>query len=65
MAEEDEKLEIQKKVFSRWINARIRPSSSRITTDLFFDLRDGHILLDLVSALSQHKNKKVKREQVS
>ena len=58
---EQDKVDIQKKVFGRWINARLPQGSSKFVTDLFYDLRDGIVLLDLVSGLT---NKEIKREQV-
>ena len=59
--DDQERVEIQRKVFARWINARLPKGSPKFVTDLFYDLRDGIILLDLVNGLTQ---KEVKREQV-
>ena len=58
---DQEHAEIQKKVFGRWINQKLTQDGPHFVTDLFYDLRDGKILLDLVSKLTQ---KEVKREQV-
>ena len=64
-AESEERPDVQKKVFGRWINWKLQQRgqhNDRFITDLFFDLQNGDILLDLVSALT-HKD--FKREQVS
>ena len=59
---DQEKVDIQRKVFARWINARLTlQSNPNCVTDLFYDLRDGIVLLDLVVALT---GKEVKKEQV-
>ena len=61
-AVDQEKVDIQRKVFARWINARLTlQSNPNCVTDLFYDLRDGIVLLDLVVALT---GKGVKKEQV-
>ena len=56
---EEEKPDVQKKVFGRWIAAKLKSSSS--VTDLYYDLQDGTLLLDLIVSLT---GKDVKREQV-
>ena len=61
-AVDQEKVDIQRKVFARWINARLTlQSNPNCVTDLFYDLRDGVVLLDLLVALT---GKEVKKEQV-
>ena len=57
---EEERPDIQKKVFGRWINAKLR-SRDIFVTDLYFDLQDGEILLDLISGLT---DRDLKQEQV-
>ena len=57
---EEERPDIQKKVFGRWINAKLR-SCDIFVTDLYFDLQDGEILLDLISGLT---DRDLKQEQV-
>ena len=56
---EDSRQQVQKKTFGKWINfqlaaggrsARGRPA--RQVTDLYYDLRDGHILLDVLQVLT-------------
>ena len=58
---EEERPDIQKKVFGRWINAKLRRRDIFVT-DLYFDLQDGEILLDLISSLA---DRDLKQEQVS
>ena len=63
----EDRPDIQKKVFGRWINAKLAAGStaagrSRLITDLYFDLQDGEILLDLIATLTK---KELKHEQVS
>ena len=61
----DERPDIQKKVFGRWINWKLAQGGSDLKiTDLYFDLQNGEVLLDLVSVLST-KHKDIKREQGS
>jgi hypothetical protein len=57
---EEERPDIQKKVFGRWINAKLR-SRDIFVTDLYFDLQDGEILLDLISSFT---DRDLKQEQV-
>ena len=57
---EEERPDIQKKVFGRWINAKLRRRDIFVT-DLYFDLQDGEILLDLISGLTERG---LKQEQV-
>ena len=57
---EEERPDIQKKVFGRWINAKLR-GRDIFVTDLYFDLQDGEILLDLISGLT---DRDLKQEQV-
>ncbi len=50
--------EVQKKAFGIWVNNQLRnDDSSRVVTDLFFDLRDGVVLLDLLGVLTQRQLK--------
>jgi hypothetical protein len=56
-----EKVDIQKKAFGKWINAQLPSTHPRRVTDLFYDLRDGEVLLDVLAHLT---SKYVKREQV-
>ena len=58
---DEDRPDIQKKVFGRWINAKLRRHDIFVT-DLYFDLQDGEILLDLISSLAERD---LKQEQVS
>ena len=48
----DEGEEVQKKTFTKWINARLSAHSQPIIVDLFDDLRDGKHLLALLEILT-------------
>ncbi|CAF3569697.1 unnamed protein product [Adineta steineri] len=55
----DEREDIQKKAFTKWINNQLANSNSTpIVTDLFQDLRDGLILLRLLEILTQNEYKR-------
>ena len=56
---EEERPDIQKKVFGRWINAKLRRRDVFVT-DLYFDFSE--CLLDLISSLTERD---LKQEQVS
>ena len=56
---EEERPDIQKKVFGRWINAKLRRRDVFVT-DLYFDFSE--CLLDLLSSLTERD---LKQEQVS
>ena len=44
---------MQKKTFSAWINRKLEKcGSGRRVTDLYYDLRDGHVLLSLLETLT-------------
>ncbi|CAB4069406.1 Dystonin,Spectrin beta chain, non-erythrocytic 1,Spectrin beta chain, non-erythrocytic 2,Plectin,Microtubule-actin cross-linking factor 1,Microtubule-actin cross-linking factor 1, isoforms 1/2/3/5,Spectrin beta chain [Lepeophtheirus salmonis] len=45
----DEK--VQKKTFGKWINAQLA-GRGIVITDLYYDLRDGHVLLELLGVLT-------------
>jgi len=51
LSDVDEREDIQKKTFMKWINARLSIPSQPIT-DLFDDLRDGTRLLALLEILT-------------
>ena len=62
--EPEEREDVQKKTFGKWINFQLarhksKPAADRVT-DLYYDLRDGHVLLDVLEVLT---NKSYKREQ--
>ena len=50
-----EREETQKKTFGKWVQFQLsrHPSPSRVDviTDLYYDLRDGHVLLDLLEVI--------------
>ncbi|XP_031638601.1 dystrophin, isoforms A/C/F/G/H isoform X5 [Contarinia nasturtii] len=56
----DERQDVQKKTFTKWINSQLSKAEAPLVTDLFEDLRDGHKLLSLLEILT---NKKYKREK--
>lgn len=45
----DDREDIQKKTFGKWINSQLPESA---VTDLYFDLRDGHVLLSILEVLT-------------
>ena len=56
---EDSRQQVQKKTFGKWINFQLTAAAtvgggrpSRQVTDLYYDLRDGHILLDVLQVLT-------------
>ncbi|XP_058163574.1 utrophin isoform X2 [Dasypus novemcinctus] len=48
----DEHDDVQKKTFTKWINARFSKSGKPPVGDMFTDLRDGRKLLDLLEGLT-------------
>lgn len=60
----DEHLDTQKKTFGKWLNSQLArappPGGQRRITDLFYDLRDGIVLLTVLEVLTQ---KPIKRER--
>ncbi|XP_063954064.1 dystrophin-like [Lytechinus pictus] len=56
----DERGDIQKKTFSKWVNAQLVQESKPPIQDLYSDLRDGTHLLALLEVLS---GQKLKRER--
>ncbi|XP_069625224.1 utrophin isoform X1 [Ranitomeya imitator] len=48
----DEHNDVQKKTFTKWINARFSKSGKVPIKDLFIDLKDGRKLLDLLEGLT-------------
>ncbi|CAN8008625.1 unnamed protein product, partial [Ixodes pacificus] len=57
---QNEWLNIQKKVFTRWINSVLQKERIEVY-DLFFDLRDGRDLLKLLEIISGQKLGKCNR----
>lgn len=51
----DERQDVQKKTFTKWINSQLSKTSSPAINDLFTDLRDGHKLLALLEILTNQK----------
>ncbi|XP_055532572.1 dystrophin, isoforms A/C/F/G/H isoform X3 [Wyeomyia smithii] len=58
----DERQDVQKKTFTKWINGYLAKSNTPVINDLFEDLRDGHALLSLLEILT---NQTYKREKGS
>ncbi|KAK8719740.1 hypothetical protein OTU49_013814, partial [Cherax quadricarinatus] len=56
----DEREDVQKKTFAKWINSQLVKGQHPPVTDLFYDLRDGTRLLALLEVLT---NKSYKREK--
>ncbi|KAM7340815.1 hypothetical protein ACRRTK_001430 [Alexandromys fortis] len=48
----DEHNDVQKKTFTKWINARFSKSGKPPISDMFSDLKDGRKLLDLLEGLT-------------
>ncbi|XP_074761572.1 dystrophin isoform X6 [Athene noctua] len=57
---EDEREDVQKKTFTKWINAQFAKSGKRYVEDLFNDFRDGRRLLELLECLTGQKLAKEK-----
>lgn len=51
----DERQDVQKKTFTKWINSQLSKTECPIVNDLFEDLRDGHKLLTLLEILTNQK----------
>ncbi|XP_064269688.1 utrophin isoform X3 [Passer domesticus] len=51
-APRDEHNDVQKKTFTKWINARFSKSGKAPVKDMFTDLKDGRKLLDLLEGLT-------------
>ncbi|CAL8109930.1 unnamed protein product [Orchesella dallaii] len=56
----DEREDVQKKTFGKWINSMLARGSQSPISDMFYDLRDGTKLLCLLEVLT---NKTYKRER--
>ncbi|XP_053994200.1 dystrophin isoform X9 [Hylaeus volcanicus] len=56
----DEREDVQKKTFAKWINSQLLKNHHEPITDLFVDLRDGNRLLSLLEVLT---SKVYKRER--
>ncbi|XP_069495183.1 dystrophin isoform X3 [Ambystoma mexicanum] len=52
---EDEREDVQKKTFTKWINAQFAKLGKHQIEDLFNDLRDGRRLLELLEGLSSQR----------
>ncbi|XP_069729561.1 dystrophin isoform X1 [Phaenicophaeus curvirostris] len=57
---EDEREDVQKKTFTKWINAQFAKFGRRYIEDLFNDFRDGRRLLELLECLTGQKLAKEK-----
>ncbi|XP_055693426.1 dystrophin, isoforms A/C/F/G/H isoform X2 [Lutzomyia longipalpis] len=56
----DERQDVQKKTFTKWINAHLSKTTCPPVGDLFVDLRDGHRLLTLLEVLTGERLKREK-----
>ncbi|XP_055889039.1 dystrophin-like isoform X6 [Biomphalaria glabrata] len=52
VGDEDEREDVQKKTFTKWINSQLSKAKRATITDLFTDLRDGERLLSLLEVLA-------------
>ncbi|XP_069746216.1 dystrophin isoform X6 [Narcine bancroftii] len=59
-APSDEREDVQKKTFTKWINAQLVKAGKPLIKDLFTDLRDGRRLLELLEGLVGHNLAKEK-----
>ncbi|CAH1636257.1 unnamed protein product [Spodoptera littoralis] len=48
----DEREDVQKKTFTKWINSQLVKNDKPLVEDLFLDLRDGEVLLSLLEILT-------------
>ncbi|CAH2053923.1 unnamed protein product, partial [Iphiclides podalirius] len=48
----DEREDVQKKTFAKWINSQLVKNNKPLVQDLFQDLRDGEVLLSLLEILT-------------
>lgn len=51
----DERQDVQKKTFTKWINSHLSKGNCPLVSDLFVDLRDGNSLLSLLETLCNQK----------
>ncbi|KAA0203443.1 hypothetical protein HAZT_HAZT010525 [Hyalella azteca] len=56
----DEREDVQKKTFTKWINSHLSKRNESTVTDLFYDLRDGTKLLLLLEILTDTKHAREK-----
>ncbi|XP_059621294.1 dystrophin, isoforms A/C/F/G/H isoform X4 [Phlebotomus argentipes] len=56
----DERQDVQKKTFTKWINAHLSKTTCSPVADLFVDLRDGHRLLALLEVLTGERLRREK-----
>ncbi|KAJ8709449.1 hypothetical protein PYW07_009275 [Mythimna separata] len=54
----DEREDVQKKTFTKWINSQLVKNDKPLVEDLFLDLRDGEILLSLLEILTAQQYKR-------
>ncbi|CAH0731277.1 unnamed protein product, partial [Brenthis ino] len=54
----DEREDVQKKTFAKWINSQLAKSGKPLVEDLFQDLRDGEVLLSLLEILTAQQFKR-------
>ncbi|XP_047739356.1 dystrophin [Hyalella azteca] len=59
-SQEDEREDVQKKTFTKWINSHLSKRNESTVTDLFYDLRDGTKLLLLLEILTDTKHAREK-----
>ncbi|CAB3224722.1 unnamed protein product [Arctia plantaginis] len=60
----DEREDVQKKTFAKWINSQLVKNDKPLVEDLFLDLRDGEILLSLLEILTAQQYRERGRMRV-
>ncbi|XP_076057389.1 dystrophin-like, partial [Oratosquilla oratoria] len=60
LGDSDEREDVQKKTFAKWINSQLAKGNHPLVTDLFYDLRDGTRLLGLLEVLTGSTYKREK-----
>lgn len=58
----DERQDVQKKTFTKWINSQLAKNSYPLVDDLLNDLRDGHNLLNLLEIFTNTKFVSIARD---
>ncbi|XP_073951846.1 utrophin-like [Choristoneura fumiferana] len=56
--DDDEREDVQKKTFAKWINSQLVKNGKPLVSDLFSDLRDGEVLLSLLEILTAQQYKR-------
>ncbi|XP_004086056.1 dystrophin isoform X2 [Oryzias latipes] len=57
----DEREDVQKKTFTKWVNSQLAKTGKAPVEDLFSELSDGRLLLELLEELTGHQLVKLER----